>query len=189
MDRAAALLQAGELVVMPTDTVYGLAARADLPDAMAKLYAVKQRDATKPVALLVADWQTASRAGARFSDAAKKLAAAFWPGALTLVLPAAGGEWLGLRVPDHPVALAVLRACGGALAVSSANRSGGESAQTALEAWAALAPHPALVLDAGPVMGGVPSAVVRVEETQIHILRPGPIPAADLARVSGLRVE
>ena len=106
--RAAECLKRGELVVVPTETVYGVAARADAPDAMARLYAAKGRDAAKRIALFAADLAAARAAGAQADEIAERLAAAFWPGPLTLVLPAAAGEWIGLRCPDHPVALAWL---------------------------------------------------------------------------------
>ena len=146
--RAAELLKQGELVVVPTETVYGVAARADAPAAMARLYAAKGRDAAKRIALFAADLAAARAAGAQADEIAERLAAAFWPGPLTLVLPAAAGEWIGFRCPDHPVALAWLRALDGIVpAVTSANRSGAPAAKTAVEAWDALAPHVALAHD------------------------------------------
>ena len=183
--RAAQLLKQGELVVVPTETVYGVAARADAPAAMARLYAAKGRDAAKRIALFAADLAAARAAGAQADEIAERLAAAFWPGPLTLVLPAAAGEWIGFRCPDHPVALAWLRALDGIVpAVTSANRSGAPAAKTAAEAWDALAPHVALALDAGPVAVGAASTVVKVAAGAVEILRPGPIDRAALERAA-----
>ena len=183
--RAAELLKQGELVVVPTETVYGVAARADAPDAMARLYAAKGRDAAKRIALFAADLAAARAAGAQADEIAERLAAAFWPGPLTLVLPAAAGEWIGFRCPDHSVALAWLRALDGIVpAVTSANRSGAPAAKTAAEAWDALAPHVALALDAGPVAVGAASTVVKVAGGAVDILRPGPIDRAALERAA-----
>ena len=186
--RAAEAVRAGELAIVPTETVYGVAARADAPEAMAKLYAAKGRDASKRVAFLAADLDAIRAAGVRVDAAAEKLAAAFWPGPLTLVLHNAHGGWDGFRVPDHPVALAWLRELGFAPATTSANRSGEPAARTAREAWAALAPHVALALDAGPSPGGVASTVARVAAEGLEILRDGPIGREALAAAAGIPV-
>ena len=183
--RAADLLRAGELVIVPTETVYGVAARADSPAALAKLCAAKGRDEAKRIAFFAADLAAARAAGAQADEIAERLAAAFWPGPLTLVLPAAAGEWIGFRCPDHSVALAWLRALDGIVpAVTSANRSGAPAAKTAAEAWDALAPHVALALDAGPVAVGAASTVVKVAGGAVDILRPGPIDRAALERAA-----
>lgn len=183
--RAADLLRAGELVIVPTETVYGVAARADSPAALAKLCAAKGRDEAKRIAFFAANLAAARAAGAQADEIAERLAAAFWPGPLTLVLPAAAGEWIGFRCPDHSVALAWLRALDGIVpAVTSANRSGAPAAKTAAEAWDALAPHVALALDAGPVAVGAASTVVKVAGGAVDILRPGPIDRAALERAA-----
>ena len=183
----AAVLRAGCLAIIPTDTVYGLAARADSPDAMTRLYAAKVRDPAKPVALLVDGIDAVCAAGATLSPAALALAAAFWPGALTLVLPAAApGFWEGFRVPDHEAARAVIRATAAPLAVSSANISHRPPACDASAAWQALAPHPEAVLDAGPTPGARPSTVVRVETDRLVVLRQGPVSPACLSAAARL---
>ena len=181
--RAADLLRAGELVIVPTETVYGVAARADSPAAMAKLYAAKGRDEAKRIAFFAAGLAAVRASGAQVDDVAERLAAAFWPGPLTLVLPNGAGGWDGFRCPDHPVALAWLRELDDvAPAVTSANRSGQPPALTAPDAWAALAPHVALALDAGPVAVGAASTVVKISAGTLEILRPGPIGRDDLSR-------
>ena len=188
--RAADLLRAGELVVVPTETVYGVAARADSPDALAKLYAAKGRDEAKRVAHFAAGLAAVRAAGAQVDEIAARLAAAFWPGPLTLVLPNGAGGWDGFRCPDHPVALAWLRELGAVVpAVTSANRSGQPPALTAPDAWAALAPHVALALDAGPVAVGAASTVVKISAGTLEILRPGPIGRDDLSRAGRCPVQ
>ena len=183
--RAAELLKQGELVVVPTETVYGVAARADSPEALAKLCAAKGRDESKRIALFADGIASVRAAGIHVDEIAERLAAAFWPGPLTMVLPNAAGGWDGFRVPDHAVALAWLRELGGVVpAVTSANRSGEPAARTAQEAWETLAPHVALALDAGPVAVGAASTVVKVSAGEIEILRPGPLARAALERIA-----
>ena len=183
--RAAELLKRGELVVVPTETVYGVAARADSPEAVAKLYAAKGRDESKRIAFFAEGLAAVRAAGARVDEAAEQLAAAFWPGPLTLVLQNAAGGWDGYRVPDHATALAWLRELGNVVpAVSSANRSGQPAARTAQEAWDALAPHVALALDAGPVQTGAASTVAKVAGGVVEVLRTGPIGRAALERAA-----
>ena len=175
--RAAELTGAGKLVVVPTETVYGVAARAGDEGAMGRLYAAKGRDAGKPVSLMAADAEGVRRDGAEWGAAAEKLAKAFWPGALTLVLRKGAG-WTGYRVPDHPVALDWLRRLDFLPAVTSANLSGEPAATTAEAAWEALKGRVALVLDDGPSPGGVASAVVRVSGERVELLRGGALAGA-----------
>ncbi len=170
--RAIETLRRGELVVIPTETVYGLAADATQPAAIERIYAAKSRDGKKPLAFFVRRTEDMEALGAELSPAARRLAQRGWPGPLTLVLPA-GEALLGFRIPDHPVALAVVEAMGGPLAVTSANLSGEPDARTAGEAEHALGEAVALVLDAGPSPGGVPSTVVRCVGDQLEILRAG----------------
>lgn len=179
---AAEALRAGGLVILPTETVYGVAADPRTPDGVERLYRAKSRDPRKPLPLLAAEPDDVRRAGAIWSPAADALARAFWPGALTLVLPVGGGTE-GFRVPDHAVARAVIRAAGVALRVTSANSSGEPPALTAEAAVTALGPHLDLVLDAGPSPGGVPSTVVSVCGP-VRVLREGAIPAARIRAVA-----
>ncbi len=187
--RAADLVRAGELAIVPTETVYGVAARADAPAALAKLYAAKDRDESKRIALLAPGLDAVRAAGARVDAVAERLAAAFWPGPLTLVLPTATGNWEGFRVPAHPIALAWLRELALLPAVTSANRSGQPAAKTAAAAWADLAPHVAVALDAGPCAAGAASTVVQVLAGDVQILRHGPIGRAALAQAAGCPVR
>ena len=187
--RAAECLRAGELVIVPTETVYGVAVRADFPGGMVRLFAAKGRDEGKPVAFFAENVEQVRAAGVRVNSMAERLAAAFWPGPLTMVLQNSTGGWDGFRVPDHPVALAWVRELGLLPAVTSANRSGEPAALTAQEAWAALAPHVALALDAGPAGEGQASTVVKVLESEIVLLREGPIRREALEAAAGCSIR
>jgi len=184
VDAAVRALAAGRLVVLPTETVYGLAAAPECPGAREALFQAKGRPADKPVARFVSGIEAAAAAGARVDETARRLAAAFWPGPLTLVLDSPDGP-LGFRVPDHAVARAVLEARGHALAVTSANRSGGPDPRTAEEALEALGPVVAVVLDAGPAREGVPSTVVRIRAGRTSILRAGALSRDAIQEISG----
>ena len=186
---AAEYCRAGELVILPTETVYGVAVRADSPAALARLCAAKGREAAKHLTRLASGLNVIRDAGISVDETTRRLAAAFWPGPLTMVLPDGAGGWLGFRVPDHLVALAWLRELSFLPAVTSANRSGEPSALTAQNAWAALVPHVALALDDGPSPGGQASTVVRVTQGAVQLLRDGPISREDIAKVSRLPVQ
>lgn len=187
--RAAEAVAAGGLAVVPTETVYGVAADAGNPAAMERLYALKGRPAGKPVARMVCGAEALDGAGVEVSETARRLARRFWPGPLTLVLPLAGGggEWVGLRAPDHPVALAWLRELlrlGVTPAVTSANASGEAPAVTAADASAVLGAGVDIVLDGGRAEGGRASTVVRVRGETLEILREGPLGRAELEAVA-----
>jgi protein-tyrosine phosphatase len=174
--RAAACLARGELVIVPTDTVYGIAAA---PAAVARLFEAKGRDREKPIPYLAAGAEAVLRAGAVMGRKARWLATRYWPGPLTLVLPL-GCDYEGFRVPDHLVMAELLTAAGGMLRVTSANQSGEPPAVNAQDALAALAPHVSLVLDAGPAQLGTPSTVVKVVGNELQVLREGAIPAGEV---------
>jgi L-threonylcarbamoyladenylate synthase len=190
--RAAALLRAGALVALPTETVYGLAADATNPEAVAAIYAAKGRPAFNPLIVHVPEAAAAARLGdLRGADA---LAAAFWPGPLTLVAPLRAGAGLApavtaglgtvaLRVPAHPVAQAVLRAAGRPLAAPSANPSGRISPVTAAHVLAGLGGRIAAVLDAGPCAVGVESTILALDPPSL--LRAGGVPAEALEALLG----
>jgi tRNA threonylcarbamoyl adenosine modification protein (Sua5/YciO/YrdC/YwlC family) len=188
---AAGILGRGDLVILPTDTVYGVAADPRVAGAEERLCRAKGRDFAKPIPLLVAGLEQAVDYGAVFGEAERRLASAFWPGPLTLVVRVERADergpdrrFEGLRVPDDEVALSVLRASGGVLRVTSANRSGETPAVSAEEAVRALGEHVALVLDAGP-RTGAPSTVARVEDGGVRILRAGAIAGRTLQRILG----
>ena len=131
--RAATAVREGGVVAFPTETVYGLAVRAGDRAARARLARIKGREGKKPFQVLVSSRHAAVRMCGRLPLCARKLARALWPGPLTLVVKGRNGRWLGLRVPDHPVAAALLRRCGGSLVATSANLSGEKDAVTAAE--------------------------------------------------------
>lgn len=183
--RAAAVLREGGLVVFPTETVYGLASDPD-PDCIQSIYEAKGRDENKPVAFFIRSTDQVRELGAALPPPAKRLAEAFWPGALTLVLPAEGGDWIGFRYPDHPLPIALLEARGRPLAVTSANRSGEPAAMDGDQARQALQGRVRLLLDGGPVTGGVPSTVIRAGRTgDPEILREGALDRATCLRIAG----
>ena len=179
---AAAVLNGGGVAVVPTDTVYGLAAHPAFPAAVSRLYSIKSRSAAKPIALLAADVAGAERfVGA----AAARVGAGHWPGALTVV---ARGE--GVRVPNHDWTRRLVAACGGALRVTSANLSGGQSATDASAALASVGLSADIVVDGGVSPGGVASTVVRVADNGgLELLREGPVKFLTLASGSPRRAK
>jgi len=170
---AAKVLREGGLIILPTETVYGVAA---LPGAEARLYEAKARDLGKPIPLLASGIEAVERWGGLLSPAARRLARRYWPGPLTLVLPC-GSKTEGFRVPDHAVAAAVLKEVGGVLRVTSANLSGAPSARTVEAALAVLGGRVSLALDAGPAIVGVESTVVDAAGAVPRILRQGALSA------------
>jgi L-threonylcarbamoyladenylate synthase len=183
---AARRILAGEPVAVPTETVYGLAADATNPAAVARIYEIKGRPSFNPLIVHVDGLGAAERL-AEFGREARALAEAFWPGPLTLVLPrrehgglapavSAGLATIGLRVPGHPAMLALLRAVGRPLAAPSANASGGISPTTAEHVFASLGARAPLILDGGPTEKGVESTIVAAGREGMRLLRPGPIP-------------
>jgi L-threonylcarbamoyladenylate synthase len=185
--RALELLRAGEVVAFPTDTVYGLAALASDQAAVRRIYELKGRSFSQPLVLMLPDAE-AVEDWAMVDERARAYMERWWPGALTLVLPAVPAlrpplvagrpRTLGVRVPDHPPALALLRAAATGLATTSANLSGQPPAQTALEA--AWVRGVAAVLDGGRTPGGVPSTVLDLSGEEPRVIREGAGPAGDL---------
>ena len=181
LKEAVAVLKNGGVAVIPTDTVYGLAAHPDFPAAVERLYTIKARDAKKPIALLANDGAGAERfIGAE----AATIGAKHWPGALTVV---AQGE--GVRVPDHDWTRRLIAACGGALRVTSANLSGQRAATDAPEALKDIGLSADLVVDDGVSPGGTASTVVKVEGGRLAVLRDGPVKFLTLASGSPRRAK
>lgn len=185
---AARLLRSGRLVAFPTDTVYGIGCLAGDMEALARIFAAKRRPPEKAVPWLVASAGEVARLGFRADEHALSLAKRFWPGALTIILPAAGdgGKAQAFRVPDHPITLALLAATG-PLAVSSANRSGEPETLDADDVAIAFADsdEPAATLDGGRVPGGVASSVVDLSGARGRLVREGALPRAEIERVIG----
>ncbi|MEA2639980.1 MAG: L-threonylcarbamoyladenylate synthase [Chloroflexota bacterium] len=185
--RAAEVLGAGGLVVYPTDTVYGLGAKPDDPAAIRRIYEVKGRPDEKAIIWLVTE-ADAVREWCEVDARAERLAAQFWPGGLTLVLrrrnpPTGALGTLGVRVPAHPAALAIIAAAGGRVATTSANRSGEPSARSADEAAATIGPEVDLIVDAGPAPGGTESTVLDLTGDQALVLRAGAVSAEELESI------
>ena len=195
--RAAAVLRRGGLVAFPTETVYGLGADATSERAIERLYVVKGRPPTHPLIVHVGDVSWLDEWTVDVPDAARRLAAHFWPGPLTLVLrrssrvPLAvtgGQDTVGVRVPRHPLALALLRAFGSAVAAPSANRFGRISPTTAAHVIADLDGDVDLVLDGGPCEVGIESTIVDLSRDRPVVLRPGGITAERIEQVGGVRL-
>ncbi len=198
--RAVAILREGRPVALPTETVYGLAADAARADAVAAIYRTKGRPDFNPLIVHVPDMDAARRL-ALFDERAEKLAQAFWPGPLTLVLPLADGApvapavtaglpTIALRCPAHPVMRGVLTAGGMMLAAPSANRSGGISPTTAAHVAASLGDAVPLILDGGQCTAGLESTIVALRNfagaaAGWQLLRPGPIDPAEIAALLG----
>ena len=198
ISEAARLLREGGLVAFPTETVYGLGADATNDRAVARIFAAKLRPQINPLIAHVAAEDEAFRLG-RFSDGAKRLARAFWPGPLTVVversascpiseLCSAGLPSIALRVPAHPVALALLKETGKPVAAPSANRSGRISPTTADHVRHSLGSAVDLVIDGGPSAVGVESTVVQFDGGEVRLLRPGGIARHDIEAVLGQRL-
>lgn len=193
---AARLLEAGGLVAVPTETVYGLAARADRDESVAAIYRAKGRPSFNPLIVHIPDLAQAE-AIARFDSRARALADAFWPGPLTMVLPlrpdaaiapavTAGLPTVALRCPAHPVMRALLEAAGLPLAAPSANRSGAISPTCARHVVASLGAAVDAVIDGGPCETGLESTIVALRgDGSWQLLRPGPISPARIAQVVG----
>lgn len=193
LEQALTLLRGGDVVAHPTDTVYGLAADSGNPDAIERLFEVKERPREKAIPLLLADAGDLPRVARTLPASAYELAERYWPGGLTLVVPAA--EWLpsvltagtafgrtvAVRLPDHAVPRMLARRLGRPLAATSANISGHSSPVTAQEVAEQLGDRIPLILDGGPAPGGIASTVVDLTQSPPRILREGPIGREELA--------
>ncbi|HWX22184.1 MAG TPA: L-threonylcarbamoyladenylate synthase, partial [Candidatus Binatia bacterium] len=194
VQRAATLLRAGEVVAVPTETVYGLAANALNAQAVARIFAVKGRPAHNPIIVHVASVEMAKRCVAQWPAQAEELAGAFWPGALTLVLPraqvipevvTAGGPTVGVRWPSHPFIQAVIRECGFPLAAPSANLSNQVSTTNARHVRKQLGARIVLIVDGGQSQIGIESTVLDLSVFPPRLLRPGMIHEPALLAVTG----
>ncbi len=199
MDHAAEALRGGRLVILPTETVYGLAADAANASAVAAIYAAKGRPAFNPLIAHVLGWEEA-RVIAALDERAEWLAATFWPGPLTFVAPYTGGaavcdlaraglETVAVRAPAHPVARAVLATFGGAVVAPSANRSGRPSPTTLAMAVAETGVAAAVALDGGSCAAGLESTVIALLDGPPRLLRPGPVTRAEIEALIGPLAE
>ena len=192
INHAAALLQQGLLVAFPTETVYGLGADASNPDAVAKIYAAKGRPQDHPLIVHLAHAEQLNDWAETIPDAAWRLAQAFWPGPLTIILNkkaqlpttvTGGQDTIALRIPANPVALQLLKAFGGGIAAPSANRFGRISPTQALHVAEELGDNVAYILDGGPCNVGVESTIIDLSDDHPTILRPGRITRSQLKSV------
>jgi L-threonylcarbamoyladenylate synthase len=187
ISHAVDVLKNGGLVAFPTDTVYGLAVLPFNNEFIEGLFSAKGRNNSRAIAILIGDYEDLPSVVDRFEKTPKRLAQSFWPGPLTLVVPKQAGlpdalspdGTIGVRMPDHPIALALLRQAG-PLAVTSANISGQDNANTADEVYRQLNGRVHLILDGGRTTGGVPSTVVNCMTPVMTILREGPISRKDI---------
>jgi L-threonylcarbamoyladenylate synthase len=198
LDEAVAVLRRGGLVAFPTETVYGLGADARNPAAIARIFAAKHRPADHPVIVHLGEVGWLDRWARDIPEAARVLADAFWPGPLAMVLHRADGvpdevtggiDTVGLRMPGHPVALALLRAFGDGIAAPSANRYGRVSPTTAAHVHEELGDRVDLVLDGGRCEVGIESTIVDLSTGEPRLLRPGAITAEAMERVLGMPVR
>jgi L-threonylcarbamoyladenylate synthase len=183
---AAERLAQGGVIALPTDTVYGIAASLSHPAAIARLYDIKGRPSDRPIPILVSSTDMIESYVLRYEEDVGLLLDQFWPGPLTIVLPArkgmpaevtAGGATVGIRMPNHPLAIEVIARAGGAVACTSANRSGDSPATHASEVAGTLGADLDLILDGGIAPGGVPSTVIEIAEDVIHVHREGGTPS------------
>ncbi len=189
INHALDVLNHGGLVAFPTDTVYGLAALPFKDEYVEGLFSAKGRNNSRAIAILIGDLKDLWRVVDHFDKVPARLAESFWPGPLTLVVPKLDGlpgalsqdGTIGVRMPNHPFALSLLRQIG-PLAVTSANISGRENANTADEVYQQLNGRVHLILDGGRTMGGMPSTVVNCLAPGMTILREGPISRKDLEK-------
>jgi len=194
VERAAELLNAGQVVALPTETVYGLAANALDPRAIARIFEVKGRPAHNPIIAHVATQEMARCCTSHWPPLAEQLAKAFWPGPLTLVLPrspeipdilTAGGPTVGIRWPGHPFIQAVIKRCGFPLAAPSANLSNQVSPTNARHVRKQLGEKIALIVDGGQAQVGIESTVLDLSVSPARLLRPGMIHESALLAVTG----
>lgn len=196
--RAAELLAGGKLVAVPTETVYGLAADATQAEAVRENYEAKGRPETKPLNVLVDGMAMVETVCREIPREAYRLAGAFWPGPLTMILKGkgtlpsivpAGGDTQGVRCPDHPVTLAIIRALGRPLACPSANLSGRASPRSAEDVLAQLSGRIDAVVDGGRCTVGVESTILDLTVIPFRILRQGGLSREEIEAVLGQRVE
>lgn len=187
LEQAISAMRRGGIVAFPTDTVYGIGASLAHPEALERIFQIKHRDRDRTLPLLVSSPADLDKVTDHVEPVLLQLASAFWPGPLTIALPARPGlpphvvaadNTVGVRVPDHSVALILAQRCGGAIAVTSANLSGQSPARRPEEIDPALADELDLILDGGIARGGLASTVIRLEGATINVIREGAIPAS-----------
>ncbi len=189
LEEAVRVLLSGGVAVIPTDTVYGLAAHPSFPEAVSRLYSLKGRADDKPIALLASDIAAVEKFFGSLEAQPKRLASRYWPGALTLVLPAADGTHEGVRIPDHDITRELIAKCGGILRVTSANISGEAPLCSVSLSGDVVVDSADIAVDDGPSPGGVASTVVKVAGGEMELLREGPVAFTVLASGSPRRAK
>jgi L-threonylcarbamoyladenylate synthase len=193
---AVAAMRAGEAVVYPTETFYGVGVDAFAPAALERIFAIKGRDAAKTIALIAHDEAAAFAIAREVPDTARRLARAFWPGPLTIVMPARDGipealigpgGGVGVRVSSHPLASALARSLGRPITATSANMAGEAPAQTLAQAQAALGKEIKVFVEGGKLTGGAPSTVVECSHGDWRILRAGAIAENELKAILSVK--
>ncbi|GJM42481.1 MAG: hypothetical protein DHS20C20_27630 [Ardenticatenaceae bacterium] len=192
INQAAAKARAGNLIVIPTDTLYGVACDAFNPEAVRAIYAAKQRPYSKPIPILLADPTDLARVVRSVPPVAHLFIDQYWPGPLTILLPKHPGlpaeisnnDSVAVRIPNNDVGRAIIRAVGGAMAVTSANLTGQEPADTAVDAQNKLTGWVTAVVDDGPSPHGAASTILDCTGNELKILREGPVPAQSLLGVA-----
>jgi L-threonylcarbamoyladenylate synthase len=186
------VLRNGGIIAFPTDTVYGLAAPIDNVESIDRIYVAKGRNTTKAIAVLLGDPDQLDKVAINLTASARKMAEYFWPGPLTLIVPRhpalpdvlAPLPTIGVRIPDHPVALNLLKTAG-PLAVTSANISGEDSTMTAKQVLKQLKGRIHLIIDGGKTPGGIPSTVIDCTTPKPEVLREGPITLKQIKKIIG----
>ncbi len=194
LEAAMEILRSGEIVAFPTDTVYGLGANAFYSPGIIKLFEAKGRDSNKAIAVLIGSLDQLELLTDPLNERATRLVNHFWPGALTIVVPKksdlpellSAGNSIGIRMPNHPVAIELLKRFG-PIATTSANLSGGNNPHDAGDVFRQLKDRVPLILDGGKCPGGIPSTVIECGSDEVKILREGAIPLAEIEKV--LRAE
>jgi L-threonylcarbamoyladenylate synthase len=194
---AIAALRAGELVIYPTETFYGIAADPESPDALEKIFALKGREVGKPIALIAADTASAFGLAREIPPMAHRLAAAFWPGPLTIVLPARAGlheavvgpSGVGVRVSSHLIARALAAGLGRPITATSANRSGQAPIADPATVRDVLGTDIEVILEDGVLSGGAPSTVIEIVGRAYRIVRAGAISDDAIVAATGLRAQ
>ena len=180
---AAGLLRGGDLVAVPTETVYGLLANADLRASVDRLSRVKGRAENRPYTYLIANAAVLEAERAAVSPTARRLIELFWPGPLTVVLRVGQG-WRGFRLPDHRLAREIVRSAGCRIVAPSANRSGSAEPTTVQDVLREVGAEIRLVLDGGPCRIGKPSTVIRIDGDRCEVLREGAIPREEIEKAA-----
>ncbi len=184
IDETVNSLKAGNLIITPTDTIYGIAASASFLEAEEKIFQVKKRDKGKPIPILISDLSQLKAFGVKMLNDIEKVLQAFWPGALTVILKCNNGREEGFRMPNHPLLLKLIQTLGNPIRATSANISGEEVASSAEEALKIFNGKVDIILDGGKVSKNqLPSTVIKIEQSDVKVIREGAISLSEIQEV------